>query len=68
MKRDRSLNNDQTEFSLKRLHLQNEIIHKDTKQEQSHLKINSIHLNLSGKKNIIEKVQLWLDYIIPANR
>jgi hypothetical protein len=65
MKRDRSLNNDQREFSLKRLHLRNEIILKDTKQEQSYSHINS---NSFDKKHIIEKVQLWLDKIRSTNR
>ncbi|CAF1015089.1 unnamed protein product [Rotaria sordida] len=68
MKRNRSLNNDQTEFSLKRVHVQNEINLKDTKQEQSYLQINPIHLNLSDKRHIIEKVQLWLSNIRPIDR
>jgi hypothetical protein len=68
MKRDRSLNNDQTELSLKRSHLRNEIIRQDTKQEQSYSQINSNHFNLFDKRHIIEKVQSWLDYIRPPNR
>ncbi len=46
---DRQLRGDGSPFFL---HL--EIIRKDTKQKQSYLQINSIHLNLSGKKHIIE--------------
>jgi len=68
MKRDRSLNDDQTEFSLKRLHLQNEIILKDTKQEQTYSQINPNYFNSFDKKHIIKKVQLWLDNIISTNR
>ena len=60
MKRDRSLNNDQRDFSLKRIHLQNEIIVKDTKEEQSYSQINT---NLINKRHIIQKVQLWLNNI-----
>jgi hypothetical protein len=65
MKRDRSLNNDQREFSLKRIHLQNEIIVKDTKEEQSYSQINT---NLTNKRHIIQKVQLWLNNIRSINR
>jgi hypothetical protein len=68
MKRDRSLNDDQTEFSLKRLHLQNEIIFKDTKQEQTYSQINPNYFNSFDKKHIIKKVQLWLDNIKSTNR
>ncbi|CAF4858926.1 unnamed protein product, partial [Rotaria socialis] len=60
MKRNRSLHNDQAEFSLKRAHLQNEINLTDTKEEQAHLQINPIHLNSSDKRHVVEKVQLWL--------
>ena len=68
MKRDRSVHDDQTDFSLKRLHLQNQLIVKDTKEEQSYLQLNPNYLNLSVKKHIIEKVQSWLDNIRSANR
>jgi hypothetical protein len=68
MKRDRSLNDAQTEFSLKRVHLQNEIMFQDAKQNQSHSQINPNHSNLSNKRHVIEKVQLWLDNIKTTNR
>lgn len=68
MKRDRSLNNEQTEFSLKRFYLKDQIILQDTKQKQSDSQMNPNHFNLFDKKNIIEKVQLWLDNINTTNR
>jgi hypothetical protein len=68
MKRDRSSNDDQTEFSLKRFGIENKIAIKDTKQSQSHLKLNRTDLNLFDKRHIIDKVQLWLDNIRSTNR
>jgi hypothetical protein len=68
MKRDRSSNDDQTEFSLKRFGIENKIVIKDTKQSQSHLKLNRTDLNLFDKRHIIDKVQLWLDNIRSTNR
>jgi hypothetical protein len=68
MKRDRSLNDELTKFSVKRIHLQNEIILQNTKQEQYYSERNPNHLNLFDKRNVIEKVQLWLDNIRSANR
>ncbi len=68
MKRDRSLNDELTKFSVKRIHLQNEIILQNTKQEQYYSERNPNHLNLFDKRNVIEKVQLWLDNIRLANR
>jgi hypothetical protein len=68
MKRDRSLNNDQTQFSLKRVHLENEIICQNTKEEKYNFERNSIHLNSSDKRDIISKVQLWLNNITSTNK
>ncbi len=69
MKRDRSLNDDEhIEFSVKRCHLKNQIILQDTKQEQSYSQIHSNHLYLFDKRNIIEKVQSWLDCIKSPKR
>ncbi len=69
MKRDRSLNDDEhIEFSVKRCHLKHQIILQDTKQEQSYSQTHSNHLYLFDKRNIIEKVQSWLDCIKSPKR
>jgi hypothetical protein len=68
MKRNRSLNDDQKQFSLKRFDLNNGIILQDTKQEQSHSEINQNQFNLFNKRHIILKVQSWLDNIRSTNR
>ena len=67
MKRDRSLNDDQRELSLKRIHLQNENLSKNIKQEQVRLSVDSNYTNRIDKKHIFEKVQLWLDHMANAN-
>jgi hypothetical protein len=68
MKRDRSINDNQTEISLKRLNLKNEIISEDKKQKECYFEMTRRNdLNSFNKRNIIEKVQSWLDHISSRN-